>query len=281
MRAGAAKAPYPVLGGIGLIRRDVVRTGQPASWLLITQIAHAQLSYELARDWCRGGVAPLAPRDDVLAAVLRHDDGWRTWEQSPDVDPQRGEPLSFLEMPIDDAIGIWEASIEVAQQIGPLVAYLVSAHFSALVQGAHESHASNPHWLALVDAFLAQQNPLRAGWLADWQAGAPAGEGSRSLQLADRGLAQLQLFDALSLWLCMAERTEPDTFPTPAGPDLTWTPISPTEITVAPWPWDQLQLRLEVLGRLIPQDHYPDRESLAQAPAETLRLQWILRPAAG
>ena len=263
-----------------MIRRDVIRPGRPDCWMLISQVAHARLSYELAREWQQGGVAPLEPRDEVLQAVLHHDDGWAEWERSPDVDSKLGRPLSFLEMPIDEAVDIWWRSIAVAQSVGPVAAYLVSAHFSALVERAHDAHLANPHWLELVDSFLQRQARMRGQWLSAWQSEARTDlDDVEAHYLAQRGLKQLQLFDALSLWFCMAERSEPVTFDTPDGPPITWNPVSPAEVTVDPWPWPRPELQVEVTGRMIPMGCYPTREALSQAPSETALLGWILRPA--
>ena len=248
--------------------------------MLISQIEHARLSYELATGWGAAGVQPLMPREPLLAAVLHHDDGWAEWERMPDVDPESGRPLSFLEMPIDAGVVIWRRSIDIAAELGPLAAYIVAGHFAALVRRAREVHIANPHWLQLVAQFLERQIGDRDRWLAQWQAGPTKNEGPpRTRELADRGLAQLQMFDALSLWFCMAERTEPLVFPTPDGPELTWTPVAADAVTVDPWPWFRDDIRVTVSGRLVPVDHYGSRHDLAQAPSETGQLSWTIRPA--
>jgi hypothetical protein len=248
--------------------------------MLISQVEHARLSYALAEHWGAHKVKPLWPRDEILAAILHHDDGWAEWEREPEVDRSTGHPLSFLEMPIDDAVAIWERSISVASQIGPLAAYIVSSHFAVLVSRAHEAHASNPHWLKLVDDFLDRQTRRRSQWLTEWQSAGSNDEPARTKVLADRALAQLQLLDALSLWLCMAERTEPDRFETPDGPELTWTPHSAREVTVSPWPWVVNSLTVFASGRLVPAIRYESRKDLARSPSEAVQLEWLIRPTA-
>lgn len=263
-----------------MIRRDVQAADGSHQWLLISQVEHAHISYELACDWGWGEVAPLEPRDELLAAILHHDDGWGPWEQQPGVDPRSGRPLDFLEMPIGEAIAIWNRSIDECEPYGPLAAYLVSSHFSALVDRAHPAHAANPQWLEQVDRFLDAQRANQHQWLAAWSASAGYGDNSETpRQIAARGLSQLQLFDALSLWLCMAERTEPAVFPTPDGPDLTWNPASPAVITVSPWPWRRGEFSVQATGRLVAARPYASREELAAAPGQRVIRKWKLRPA--
>lgn len=248
--------------------------------MLISQVEHARLSYELACDWGAAGVAPLVPRGELLATILHHDDGWLEWERLPGVDPQSGRPLNFLEMPIDEAVVIWQRSIAIAAETGPLSAYLVAGHFATLLSRAREAHESDAHWQGIADSFLNRQAGDRAGWLAAWQSAGDAREvPPRSRALADRGLAQLQLFDALSVWLCLAELAEAVVFPTPQGPELTWIPLASGEIAVDPWPWCRPLVRAAVTGRIVAAGRYGDRGALAKASSETGNLQWTIHPA--
>lgn len=258
-----------------MIRRDFHHAGQPAGWLLISQVEHARLAGELARQWGREPFSPLAGGDEALAAVFCHDDGWALWEREPKVDPATGRPLNFTEMPLDQSLEIWQCSIDVARQQGPLAAWMVSGHFSALLRHANSwqraGHAADP----AARAFLAEQDGDRHEWLTAWQ-----GEGAseRTAELAGRALEFLQFFDALSLWFCTAERTEPHSLPVPGGPMLKLVPRSPSEIVCEPWPLRCDRMELSAAGRLVPARHYLDADDLAAESGREVELSWELVP---
>ena len=272
-----------------MIRRDAVGpSGEPA-WILISQVEHARVSAGLARPWGAGGVQPLDPRGELLATIEHHDDGWADWELRPDVDPAHGRPFDFMEMPLEQALPIWDRSIAVAtREAGPLGGWLVASHFAALLRRGRDAHPNPPSYVERADGWLAGADEHRAGWLADWQRSNPA---LHTLELAKRGLAQLQMFDALSLWLCCARREAPKTVATPDGPQLLLTPVDtgPEQpasaavfkqqtIAVAPWPFDVPVVELSACGRLVAAEHYAGPAELAAAPSQVVRLGWVMKP---
>lgn len=258
-----------------MIRRDLPGDGRSAPrYLLIPQIEHAQLAGSLAQHWGGGQFAPLEPQDELLWAIVHHDDGWRRWDESPGIDPQRGVPRSFTEMEIDDALAIWSTSIDGAAIAGPLRGYLVGGHFCALARRSatwRKDDPSQPRAQTFVDDYEARMQ----SWLATWQSVDPAGNTAAT---AKRALAQLQFFDLLSLWFCCAEASGPDSVATPAGPELTLTPESPQRLRLSPWPFVVGRVNLEVAGRIVPEGPYASRAELAAAPAEPVILRWELQP---
>jgi hypothetical protein len=169
-----------------MIRRNIdLDHGIPA-WLLISQVEHARISGELARAWSE----PFP--EEVLAAIAHHDDGWAAWEAAPRIDPQRGCPYSFLEMPIAEALTIWDDSIAAARRIGALSGWIVAGHFLSLASGSEQATSS------LAQSWLREMTNKRAAWLAEWQ----KSDASHTLALAERGQQLLLTVDLLSLWLC-------------------------------------------------------------------------------
>jgi hypothetical protein len=257
-----------------MIRRDAP-AGQAAEWILISQIDHARAAGALAEHWGSGDFAPLFPRDELAWAISHHDDGWLEWDQAPGIDPQNGRPRSFLEMELEDSLGIWSASIENAGRVGPLQGSVVAGHFCLLARRASA-------WLTdivrrqQVDGFLTEFKALRTAWLADWQSQNAA---ANTAQRADLALTQLQFFDVLSLWFCCAWAIEPEEVPTPAGPVLKLTPRDAQRVELAPWPLTVGGLNLEVHGRSVPVGHYADRWELAAAASQPIVLRWQLQPA--
>src|SRR5690606_1098412 len=113
-----------------MLRRDLPLSDTPERWLLISQIEHARISGELARAWGNTEVAAvIAPqgaadaqrraiRDEWLAAVRHHDDGWAGPEADPAVDQVLGRPYSFLDMPREESLGVWRDSIHLTRRHG-------------------------------------------------------------------------------------------------------------------------------------------------------------------
>ena len=110
-----------------MIRRS---TANGSGWLLIHQVDHARLSAKLAGCWqSLGHFGNRQDQDDLLAAILHHDDGWREPDLQLKLDPESGKPRAFNEMEIAESNAIWTQSILSAASIGPLTAYVVAQHF--------------------------------------------------------------------------------------------------------------------------------------------------------
>jgi hypothetical protein len=254
-----------------MIRRDA----EPGHWILISQIEHARLAGMVAELWGGEACGRLEPRDELLAAIYHHDDGWAAWERRPDVDPATGRPLDFTEMPLDDSLSIWRGSILAAASLGNLPGYLVSGHFCALLRASSRWQAGTDEG-RLAGAFLAEQDQSQSRWLRSWQSAAA----NRTERLARHALRWLQFFDRLSLWFCCAQRVGPDVLALPDGSNLRLHPLAADRVQLLPWPLLVGSLEIEAGGRSLPRDVYKDAASLAWAPARPARLRWTLVPGA-
>jgi hypothetical protein len=205
--------------------------------------------------------------DEVLPTVVRHDDGWVEWERQPGIDRAHARPHEFLEMPPREANEIWRRSIDRPEDLGPLSQYMVAAHFVGL------RRKSDPAPDGPRARFIAEFDEKAEKWRADWRAMAP---NRNADAIADLALRQLQFFDALGLWFCRADRSEPHTMAAPCGRDVLLTPTSKTAFTVSPWPFTVSTLNLTVSGRAIPAGNYESADQLAAAPCEAVELHWQL-----
>jgi hypothetical protein len=100
--------------------------------LLITQQAHAWVSGQLARAWGNERFEPPEPREQVCLAAEQHDLGMTSFDMRPDIDPETGLPLSFMEMPLGRHLAIWRAAPRRMLVQDRYAALLVSLHGSAL-----------------------------------------------------------------------------------------------------------------------------------------------------
>ena len=255
-----------------MIRRDAPAIGgKPATWVLISQIEHAHLAGRLAEHWGAAPFEPLVPKAELLWAIYHHDDGWRDWDQSPDIEPKRGAPRAFTEMEIDDSVSIWARSIAVAAEAGPLEGYVVAGHFRALARRGAAWRKADPAW-PRAQAFIDRNERQMLVWLEAWQAEDPR---TNTKAVADLALSQLQFFDSLSLWFCCAAATDPDTVPTPKGPELTLSPLEPGRFCLNPWPLDVARMNLEVAALVVPVASFHRGEALT-APLQPAKLHFQL-----
>jgi hypothetical protein len=244
--------------------------------VLISQIEHARLAAELADAWEDRRRPLIEPREAFVETVRRHDDGWLVWETRPEI--ADGVPRDFMEMPLDESLAIWRRSIAVAATIGQVWGLVVGGHFRALCAKTLEKHEARHDWSTdvehLAEEFIEEQDSLRREYLS---AESPE---QRIVEetIVDRGLRLLQLFDFASLWLCCAERTEPQSLTGPDGETYVFTPRDARRIAIAPWPFRPRELVLQVDGRRIPFADYPSSEALAAAPSQEVELQWHLSP---
>lgn len=268
-----------------MIRRPWRNASGVDCWLLISQVEHARISGKLAEAWTK----PLLGRPDtnaeLLAAIAHHDDGWADWERNLQLDPELGRPRDFTEMPQADSLAIWTRSIGVAEGIGPLAAYCVSRHFCLLLQRFANWDRMPREPAALARAFLDDQQRQQAGWLSKCS-NIPA---SRRSQVAEHAAHWLQWFDALSLWLCCAQRAEPHAMQTPAGQTVDFQPqrAQPAtepdaevicEFAVAPWPFAGAKLELQTTALAVPAARYGAWQDLADAAAGQVTVHWIMTP---
>ena len=253
-----------------MIRRD-----DGNDWLLISQIDHARLAADIATVWGRDEIVELPNCDQLVTAIRKHDDGWRDWELTPQIDPVNGRPRSFTEMPMDVATGIWNQSIEVCRADSALAAAWVSRHFCELGERARENRDEASADIAAIDRFLNQQ----ATQLAKWRNEIPLEASGEDVEsLVETGYKYVQFFDWLSLWICCARRSQPTNMTIPAGKQITLTPCGDTEFAIAPFPLSIDRLPLTVTARRIPASKYSSDSELHTAIAATPveHLNWTL-----
>ena len=212
-----------------------------ATWQVVLQPEHAELSAELAKAW-----RDVGPRhESVVVAARRHDDGWAVWERSPQVDAD-GKPVAFLDVQVPAHLAFYRAGIAAITDEDAYAGLLVSMHGAGIYRqryGADPALALSraPEAQALVDAFVEEQESAYAARSAD------AGVDDE-LRLAD--YHRLQWYDRFSLAFCLRAWDEPG-----APFDLSefrFAPLGPWRARVTPWPSGESPFRGSLLRRLVP-----------------------------
>jgi hypothetical protein len=250
-------------GSAPLIRRD-----DHGDWLIIPQIEHARIAGELARAWGNERFASLAAFPTILWAVEHHDDGWRDWDAAPRLNPATGIPRSFMEMRMRDSTAIWTRSIDFCSS-EPLAGIAVSRHFTYLAEQVRSGGRSDADDLEAIDRFLGDQDN-ESGDLAPRLRRA---EDATVVATCDRGFRTVRFFDAVSLWLCCAERQEPEQMTAPDGESIKLIPEDAWHVAIDPYPLGVNTPRLQTFARRVAARRYEnDDDFLATFDAAPLEL---------
>lgn len=247
----------------------------PEAFVLVHQLDHAALSGLFARHWGGGPFAAPEPRESVILAAARHDEGWRDQDAQPLYDAARRGPAHFRTVDVRTHIPLYRAGIERIVGLDPYAGLLVSMHGSGIYQGRYGAgpvrmRTQTEDVRAVMDAFVAEQEALQAALKRRlWP-----GYGRR--RLFERAVwthyELLQIWDLLSLFVCLDRHETPRQAlgPAPSAPDgedITLRVESTGEATVRvdPWPFDRPALEVTVPATAIPLRPYESHRALREA----------------
>jgi hypothetical protein len=253
---------------------------------LIRQPDHAALSGLFAQHWGRPPFDRLEPFDAIVTAAAQHDNGWTEWEAQPKVNPATHAPYQFWELPVEEHLGFYFRGVERVIAQDRYAGLLVSMHCSGLYNGRFGTDPSlmvrqfTPAMQRTIDEFLKRLETQRRGLGAELRnTGTPA----RWLEEAPiwKNYKLLQIFDRLSLYLCMPPFAPRSLGPVPTGGgedvDLALQPGERNTVRLTPFPFDTNPLVVAVAARCVPSMHYDSddqfREVLIRADVTTLTFE--------
>jgi Protein of unknown function (DUF3891) len=163
---------------------------------IVMQVDHSHVAGRLAELW-----PGLEPRDSVVTAADLHDIGWRSWEATPRLDAETGEPQNFLRVDIGLHLAFYEAGIAEVTARDPYAGMLVGKHLAGIYRQRYGTQAAlkmtrAPEAQAMVDEFVGRVEERFEA--VQRELGVPDEEFWRNYVL-------LQVFDRLSLWLCKGD----------------------------------------------------------------------------
>jgi len=88
--------------------------------ILIRQTDHAVLSGYFARELGNEIFSRPEPLESFQLAAEEHDNGWNEWELQPRIDPFTFLPYSFMSLPTQEHIDLYQRGIERVCKSGPL-----------------------------------------------------------------------------------------------------------------------------------------------------------------
>ena len=195
---------YSATKGKGL----VIIQQQNDPMIVIRQTDHAFLSGFFAREWGNLRFAKPEPFSSFCLAAAEHDNGWQEWELAAGVDPRTFAPYTFMTVPTEEHIALYQRGIDRVVKVDLYAALLVAAHcmelydrtratipgYSAKYVKTQEQHVAND----FVQRLRLQQLRLKADLRND-----PAMKPYVDDKLIKINSQRLEALDRLSLYFCM------------------------------------------------------------------------------
>jgi hypothetical protein len=241
--------------------------------IVIRQTDHAFLSGFFAREWGNEVFSRPEPFASFCLAAAEHDNGWQEWELAAGVDPRTFLPHSFMSVPTQEHIALYQRAIERVVKVDLYAALLVSMHcmelydkskatipgYSAKYVRAHEQQLATD----FVQRLRLQQVRLKVD-LRKNESMKPYLD-DNAIKLNAR---RLEAVDRLSLYFCLGsgEDTSIDGVPVNdgGGKEVDWQvrPSGENQFTISPYPFRRDPLEFAILARRIPKRRYVDEGEL-------------------
>jgi hypothetical protein len=261
----------------------VILQRRDGALLVVLQTDHAGLAGDLADHWGNAIFAPAGP--SLRLAARHHDDGWLAWESRPRIDPATRRPFQFTDLPVREHASFYLAGIDALAREDPYAGLLVCLHLAGLHQRRFGTDPGIPLRPLPPDEEAVRQQLLaeldvRQRELRDACAGA-----CDPHLLEDSPLwanyKLLQIFDRLSLHLCL---DPPQTFtlgPVPTDLDGTVTEVAfraaGDALVVSPFPFGVDPLIVRLTARRIPDRDYADDEDFRDTFARSATVEETFR----
>jgi hypothetical protein len=252
--------------------------------LTVRQTDHMAVAARLADAWGNDQFARPEPFGPLALGAAEHDVGWAEWEAAPKIDPATRRPYQFTDVPVDEHLAFYQRGVSTVAAVDAHAGLLVNLH----CQGFHcQRFGTTP------DMPSRQLPHAEAAALRKALTGLQSHQRTLGRQVpVDSAVLWtqyelLQIFDRLSLYLCMPPLplpwTELGPVPLAVGGttvNLALTPAHESLVSVNPWPFREPVVPTEFPGRLIADRDYANDADLRRelAAAEPVTLRYKLRP---
>ena len=238
--------------------------------MVITQMAHSWLAGQFALHWGNDTFRFPALAPDMILTAANHDLGWSTWEQTPQIDAE-GRPIDFLDMPVTTHLALWTEGVAAVTMQNLYAGLLVSMHGRTLVEGRLNSgdRQDTAADKTRLQAFSTEQREWEAAQIDTLQTSDYFAPGCQAEALA-ANLRLLQLFDWLSLLLCMRPLSETVIADVPAAcpserVTINFKPLTANVLTIEPWPFKVPAFEITWPAYQLPQETFASDQALQRA----------------
>jgi hypothetical protein len=253
--------------------------------VLIRQTDHAYLSGFFAREFGNDSFTRPEPFNSFCLAASEHDNGWQEWELAPGVDPRTFAPYTFMTVPTEEHIFLYQRGIDRILKVDLYAGLLVVSHCMGLYDRARatipgysskyvksqEQHVAND----FVQRLRLQQLRLKVDLRND-----SATKPFTDEKLIKTNVQRLEALDRLSLYFCLGGGEDASIEAVPVdddGKEVDWEvrPAGNSQFTIHPYPFRRDPLQFSILARRIPKRRYADDLELqavvASAPFYNIR----------
>jgi hypothetical protein len=248
--------------------------------LVIRQTDHAVLSGFFAREWGNDLFKRPDAFDSFCLAAREHDNGWCDWELAPRVDPKTRVPYTFMSIPTEEHIALYQRGIERLAKVDRYAALLVNLHCAGLYDRAR---ATMPGFSAkyaksgetqMVSEFLQHLRLQQLRFKVELRTN-PATKGLAEDKSLETNSGVLEALDRLSLYFCMnsvGDATIDNVGLHVDGGIVDWElrPIGGNGVSLGPYPFRKDPLTISILARRVPKRVYGDeldfQRTLSLAP---------------
>ena len=244
----------------------IVRKQANGSLVLAGQTDHSRLAGQLAAHWGNAGFATPDPYNSMVRAATFHDYGWLRYETDPLINPDSGEPFSFLQVPLGSSqLASYQWGLDWMTSIDPYAGLIVSMHRTGLWQRRYETirHLDGyaPTEMSAEVREFVKQNEA-------WQEQAKTAWDERQLDVNYR---LMQIWDLLALYLCRDDPHEEYVEPVPTsyakedGVRMMIKPAGASRIAFEPYPFDARPFSVQLVTRRLPKQCYDSVEDFQRA----------------
>lgn len=243
------------------------------------QTEHMSQSGDAGTRWGANGFAPPVDRVSAVLAARYHDEGWRGYELTPDLDHERGLPVDFKDVDREKHAVFYGRGVDFLEPTHPGAALLISMHATGLYQGRYGVDDSIPR------RDLASMSPRVREFITREEARQRRLAEELELSEADRwhDYRLVQIWDRLSIFAVWGQhREEFARMPLEdgtLGPALTATRLDRLTVRLDPFPYDGDEFHLPVRTFVVPRRRYASQrewdEVLAQTPASHLDFRLV------
>jgi hypothetical protein len=265
----------------------ILQQGDPIT--VIRQTDHAFLSGFFAREWGNDTFSRPEPFSSFCLAAAEHDNGWQEWELAPGTDPKTFVPYSFMTVPTEEHIALYQRGIDRIVKVDLYAGLLVTAHcmglydrsratipgYSAKYVKSQEQHVAND----FVQRLRLQQLRLKVDLRNN-----PATKEFVDESSIKANAQRLEVLDRLSLYFCLGAAEDASIEGVPVndqGKEADWEvrPAGQNQFTINPYPFRRDPLEFAILARKIPKRRYADDVDLQSvlAAAAFFNIRYTLR----
>ena len=225
----------------------------------VRQTDHALLSGFFAREWGNELFSKPEPYASFCLAAAEHDNGWQEWELAPGVDPKSFAPYSFMSVPTEQHVLLYQRGIDRVVKSDLYAGLMVATHcmglydrakatmpgYSAKYVKSHEQHHAND----FVQRLRLQQLRLKVDLRND-----PATKDFTDEKLIRANAERLDALDRLSLHFCLGAEGDTTIEGVPVndrGELVDWElrSVSSSQFTLDPYPFRREPLEFAVLSK--------------------------------